>query len=213
MPDPFDLMTSVTLLGKLCDPQDPQNGEAWRRFLDRYQPLIHAHCRRLVPNRADAEDMTGDVLVKLARKMKDYRYDSERSFRGWLHTVVRHTIIDWWRRRRHEPHVLGVGAVEAWERLPHRADETDRLAEQLSPLLGRDLGLMRQAMALVRERIKPQRWRAFEETVLNDRAAPAVARDLGLKVGDVYVAKTQIAAMLRKQIAAMRGLAGCDAGV
>jgi RNA polymerase sigma-70 factor (ECF subfamily) len=204
MSDNNDPRTSVTLLGKLCDPGNPENAEAWRRFLDRYQPLIYAQCLRLLCNDADAEDVTGEVLLKLAREMKNYRYDPGQRFRGWLHTVVQHAIIDWWRRRKRQPHTVSEAAFQAQMSSEQiAACDSEGIVEQVSPLLARDLALVHRAMALVRQRVKPHRFRAFEETALNDRPAADVARELKLKVGDVYVAKTQIARILRKQIATL----------
>src|SRR4051794_39343496 len=107
MADPDDLRTSATLLGKLADPRDEQ---AWRRFLDQYRGLIAAWCARRGLVGQEAEDVTGTVLLKLARALPTYEYDRARgSFRGWLKTVVDNTVKDLLRTWSRRPGDRGSG--------------------------------------------------------------------------------------------------------
>lgn len=60
--------TSVTLLGRLR--QDPTDQATWAAFVARYGPKIYAWCRRQWNlQEVDAEDVTRNVLLILARKM------------------------------------------------------------------------------------------------------------------------------------------------
>ncbi len=43
---------------------------------------------------ADAEDVAQEILLKLARKLRDFSYNPESSFRGWLKTVAHHAWRD-----------------------------------------------------------------------------------------------------------------------
>ena len=76
-----DSGTRITLLGRLR--RDPGDQEAWGEFVEQYGPKVFAWCRRWGLQEADAQDVTQDVLLKLARKMKDFTYDPSRSFRAW----------------------------------------------------------------------------------------------------------------------------------
>jgi RNA polymerase sigma-70 factor (ECF subfamily) len=80
----------------------------------------------------------------------------------------------------------------------------DALTEELNPLLKQELALAQRAMAFVRGRVKPHRWQAFWETAVGERPAAEVARELGLTVNDVFVAKNHIGNMLRAQYAALK---------
>src|SRR5262249_22702039 len=84
--------TSATLLGRLQ--QVPADQAAWAQFTERYGRKIYAWCRRWNLQGADVEDLTQDVLLKLAEKMQTFVYDPAKSFRAWLKTVVRHAWSD-----------------------------------------------------------------------------------------------------------------------
>ena len=83
MPDrPTDSGTSTSLLVRLQ--QAPADQAAWAEFVRRYGTRIHGWCRRWGLQEADAQDVCQDVLVKLVRAMRAFRYDPAQSFRGWL---------------------------------------------------------------------------------------------------------------------------------
>ena len=68
----------------------PADQAAWAQFTDRHGRKIYGWCRQWNLGDADAEDVTQNVLLKLAEKMRMFDDDSSRSFRGWLKTVTRH---------------------------------------------------------------------------------------------------------------------------
>src|SRR5262245_7172400 len=89
--------TSLTLLGRLR--QAPFDEAAWSVFVARYGPKIYGWCRRWNLPEADAEDVTQNVLVTLARKMGTFEYDPSRSFRAWLKTLTQHAWSDYLAQR------------------------------------------------------------------------------------------------------------------
>src|SRR5436190_20066880 len=84
--------TRFSLLIKLRE--DPSDQAAWDGFVDRYGRHIYRWCRQWNLQDADAEDVAQDILLKLARKLRDFAYDPRSSFRGWLKTVAHHTWLD-----------------------------------------------------------------------------------------------------------------------
>src|SRR5262245_44229902 len=80
------LSTSVSLLERLRRPRD---AEAWARFVALYTPLLLAWAHRLGLQPADAADLVQDVLVLLFQKLPEFTYDPGKSFRHWLHVVLR----------------------------------------------------------------------------------------------------------------------------
>lgn len=218
MPSADDLSTSASLLAKLVD---PENREAWRRFLDRYQPFIYTHCKHHLRDHHAAEDMAATVLLKIARKMKTFRYDPNKSFRGWLRTVISRSVQDAWRRQQQEPQLV-VGGSDTERRLLEAVDPAsvgldaepliDAVTDAVSPRLERQLALAHQAMEQVRGRVKPHRWVAFWQTAVEGRPAKEVAQELRLSVNDVFVAKSHIGAMLRKRLAELEAEAAEEEG-
>src|SRR5437762_155337 len=85
--------TSASLLGRLGS--NPEDGAAWSEFVLRYGPKILQWCRGWRLQQADAEDVTQDVLLRVARQMQTFRYDPSRSFRAWLRTVAYRAWCDW----------------------------------------------------------------------------------------------------------------------
>ena len=189
--------TSPTLLGRLR--QDPNHQAAWGKFVERYGPKIYGWCRQRQLQDADAQDVTQDVLLRLARKLRAFVYDPTRSFRAWLRTLTQHAWSDFVSARRPD---LGSGSREAVEQLQEvaaRDDLVTRLEEQF------DQEVMEEAMARVQLRVAPHNWDAFRLTALEGQSGEAVAQQLGIKVTAVFKAKSRIQEMLREEIARLEG--------
>ncbi len=71
---------------------------AQREIVKRYQGPIFAYIYRWMHNRADAEDLTQDVFIKMFNKLETYSRQS--SFRAWLYRIARNRTIDHLRRKR-----------------------------------------------------------------------------------------------------------------
>jgi RNA polymerase sigma factor (sigma-70 family) len=192
--------TRVTLLARLR--QDPTDQAAWDVFVDRYGRHIYRWCRQWQLQDADAEDVTQDVLVKLARKLRDFVYEPSRSFRGWLKTVAHHAWRDFEDSRRHAQPAAGDSQVrEVMLTLEAREDLAQKLEEAF------DLELLEAAKARVRLRVEPHTWEAFRLLALEGVPATEVATRTHLQVAMVYVAKSKVQKMLREEIEKLeRGL-------
>src|SRR5579862_2099899 len=88
-----DSKTSASLLGRLG--ADPNDAGAWSDFVKRYGRKILLWCRAWNLQPADADDVTQNVLLRVARQMSTFRYDPKGSFRAWLKTVAHAAWCDW----------------------------------------------------------------------------------------------------------------------
>jgi RNA polymerase sigma-70 factor (ECF subfamily) len=180
--------TSVSLLDQLRLPSDQA---AWARFVHLYTPLLWQWAVRLGLQPADAADLVQDVFVVLIRKLPEFDCDRDRSFRGWLRTVLENKWRDHQRRRSaqvvdaHDP-VFNTLAVAA---------ETDAFdeAEYRRYLTGR-------ALHLIQSEFQPATWQAFWQVVVLDRPVADVAREVGLKPNAVYQAKFRVLRRLRDEL-------------
>jgi len=75
-------------------------------LLREHQPQIHAICRRITGNDADALDATQDALIAVVRGLG--RFDGRSRFSTWVYRVTTNTCLDELRRRRRRP-VVGLG--------------------------------------------------------------------------------------------------------
>ena len=192
--------TCVTLLARLR--QHPTDQAAWGVFVERYGRHIYRWCRQWKLQDADAEDVTQDILVKLAQKLRAFAYDPSRSFRGWLKTLAHHAwrdFVDSPRRAR-----ATAGDSQIWEllrTLEAREDLVQRLEEAF------DLELLEAANVRVRLRVAPHTWEAFRLVALEGMPVAEVAATVQMQVAMVYVAKSKVQKMLREEIQKLeRGL-------
>src|SRR6516164_1369001 len=117
--------TSGTLLRRVRSPLDQ---EAWNEFVELYGRKIYGWCRQWGLQEADAEDVTQDVLLRLASKLRAFAYDPSRSFRGWLRTLTHHAWSDFLQSRKLPGGGTGDNQVtQALERVEARDDLTRRL--------------------------------------------------------------------------------------
>jgi RNA polymerase sigma-70 factor (ECF subfamily) len=187
------LPTNPTLFDQLR--QDPTDQRAWGRFVDQYGPRIYYWCRQWRLQDADAEDVTQNVLAKLAEKMRFFQYDPARRFRGWLKTLAHHAWRDFLDSQRRSGQGSGSPALEAvLDGMAARADLVQRLEEAF------DHELLDQAIVRVRSRVRRHTWEAFRLTALEGLSGAEAAERLQMKVAHVFVAKSEVQKMLKEEV-------------
>jgi RNA polymerase sigma factor (sigma-70 family) len=191
--------TSASLLARLR--QAPADQAAWAEFVDRYGPKVYAWCRHWRLQEADAQDVTQDVLVRLAAKMRGFDYDPSRSFRAWLKTLTRHALSDFCDARGRAGAVGGSSVVV----LIHSAEAREDLVRQLDEEFDREL--LEEAVARVRVRVTPRTWRVFELTAREGRSGAEAAAELGMTVAAVFVARGRVQRLLQEEVRSLESLA------
>jgi RNA polymerase sigma-70 factor (ECF subfamily) len=195
--DPSAASTSATLLNRVRSPLDQ---EAWNEFVERYGRRIYGWCRQWGLQEADAEDVTQDVLLRLARKMRGFAYDPSRSFRGWLRTLTHHAWSDFLEGRKRPGAGSGDGEVaRALEQVEARDDLTRWLDEEFTR------ALFEEASARVRLRVAPHTWEAFRLTAVEGKSGAEVAALLGMQVATVFVARSKVQKMLQDEARRLDG--------
>jgi RNA polymerase sigma-70 factor (ECF subfamily) len=190
--------TSPTLLGRLA--RVPTDQAAWGEFAERYGVKIYGWCRGWHVQEADAEDVTQEVLAKLAQKMQTFAYDPARSFRAWLKTVVHHAWRDFvGSRQRRQTGSGDTGVLEMLQRIEARDDLVAELDEEFA----RDL--LDEAMVRVRARVQPHTWEAFRLLALEELSGAEVADRLGMKVATAFVARSKVQKMLEDEVRRLQG--------
>ena len=75
--------------------------QALEDLLRRHHDRLHALCRRLTGNDADALDATQEALIAVVRGLA--RFDERSTFKTWAYRVATNAALDELRRRRRRP--------------------------------------------------------------------------------------------------------------
>ena len=189
--------TPATRLSLLVRLRDARNDGAWSQFVEIYAPLVYGFARKHGLQDADAADLTQDVLQAVSGAIREFEYDPRRgSFRGWLFTVVRNKLRNFVAAQKRPGR--GTGDTDAQRRLqevPAREEEQAAWWDQEY-----EQRVFSWAAAQARERFQESTWQAFWQTAVEGKTGPEVARDLGLSVAAVYLAKGRVMARLKELI-------------
>lgn len=185
------LRTRASLLVRLQ--QSPDDTAAWGEFHSRYGPQVRDWCLRWGLQDADADDVTQTVLLRLSEKLREFRYDPTKRFRGWLRTITQNAWSDFHRDRNRHARATGDSAIVE---VLHQVEARDDLIERLLKTF--DHELLEQAYREVQARVEPRTWDAFYLTAVRGLRGAEAARQLGMNVGTVFVAKSKVQAMLQE---------------
>jgi RNA polymerase sigma factor (sigma-70 family) len=187
--------TKLSLILRLRDHRD---AVAWSEFVAVYEPVIHRLGRRHGLQEADARELVQEVLLAVARAVSRWEPNGRARFRAWLFRIVRNELLDHLSRRRRLTRGSGSSSVNA--RLHQLADPCGGLAEEIERQYRHEV--FGWAAARVRQQVHVRTWDAFWRTSVQDVPAGEVARDLGLSVGAVYIARSRVLARLRAEVQA-----------
>ncbi len=73
-----------------------------------------------------------------------------------------------------------------------------------------DLELLEKAKNNVRGRVESRTWSAYVETAEQFRSPAEVAKELGMKVGAVYQAKSHVLTLLKQEVAFLEHSSWCE---
>jgi RNA polymerase sigma-70 factor (ECF subfamily) len=193
MAEPQDqfLPTRRSLLTRLKSWDDQ---EGWREFFDTYWKLIYGVARKAGLTETEAQDVVQETVLSVARQMQGFRYDPAiGSFKSWLLLITR-------RRYRDAPQTRAVDESEELDRrMETVADPAVTALESIWEEEWRT-NLIDAAVGRVRRKVDPLQYQLFDCYVLKQWTPAEVTRALGVSVGQVYLAKHRVGALIRKEI-------------
>ncbi|NIV29817.1 MAG: sigma-70 family RNA polymerase sigma factor [Anaerolineae bacterium] len=83
--------------GRLIQRAKKGDPSAFAELYDRYQPAIYRYIFYRVGDVATAEDLTGEVFVRLVEKIDRFAYRG-RPLLAWLYTIARNLVMDYHRQ-------------------------------------------------------------------------------------------------------------------
>jgi RNA polymerase sigma-70 factor (ECF subfamily) len=107
---------------------------AFAEIYDRYQPAIYRYIFYRVSDSTTAEDLTGEVFVRVVEKIDRFAYRG-RPLLSWLYTIARNLVVDHHRQASVlvEDEQVAVDATDIEETLEHTLTQ-QRLAAAVSHL-------------------------------------------------------------------------------
>jgi RNA polymerase sigma-70 factor (ECF subfamily) len=189
--------TSPSLLDRLHRNADQQ---AWDRLAAVYSPLIRGWLRKHDIRQDDADDLVQEVLVVVVRRFPEFRHNTRTgAFRAWLRTITLNVCRDFWKANRIRP--TAPGGTDFGGYLDQLADDDNPLARQWDR--DHDVFVTKRLLEIIRPQFEPASWDAFRRVAIDGQPAAEVARELGLTVNAVFIAKSRILAKLREEAAGL----------
>ncbi|MFO0954355.1 MAG: sigma-70 family RNA polymerase sigma factor [Isosphaeraceae bacterium] len=185
--------------GLLLAARDPNDTRASGEFDRTYRPLVFAWCRGLGLARDDADELTNDVLLEVARRLRTFCYDPAQSFRGWLHTRTRQRVIDHYRRNGRRPAVEPLGPREDALAAPSPVVTDEDAPETPDPALEERLRHIRHVQDRVKRRVNESTWEVFWAVQVEGRPLSEAAQGLGLRYSNAFNACKRVLRMLRAE--------------
>lgn len=103
----------VTRKSLILRASDPEDHSAFEEFALYYDPFISVILHKMDIKSSDFSDLKQELLVKLWKKLKLFDIDHDKSsFRGWLRTVIRNSVFEYFRKKGRDKNVELTDSLE-----------------------------------------------------------------------------------------------------
>ena len=160
---------------------------AWAEFFRIYAPAVFRYALRRGLQTSDAEDMAQEVMIEIARGIKNFTYQPDKGrFRDWLGTIT-------WRRISRHLNCPKSRSPDSDESEISGLMDAEWIDEYQSAIL-------RIAIENIRSRYSDVTWQAFWDTWKQGEVASQVAFRLGIPIEVVYNSKSRILKHLELEV-------------
>jgi RNA polymerase sigma factor (sigma-70 family) len=195
------LATRRSLVDRLANWDDQKR---WQEFFDTYWKLIYSAARKSGLTEAEAQEVVQETVITVAKNIGKLKYDPAiGSFKGWLLQITRWRIADQFRKRQPGE---GKRARAADDRMTATIERIpDSRAVDLDALWEKEWqeNLFEAAIARVKKKVDPKQFQVFDCYVRKEWPAQKVAAQLRVNIGQVYLARHRVSALLKKEIKAL----------
>jgi RNA polymerase sigma-70 factor (ECF subfamily) len=84
--------------------------EAFNCLYGKYKSLVYGYLYKRVNKRTEVDEIFQDVFLRLHKSRS--RFKSKYPFEPWLFTVLRNSLIDYYRKKRREYHDVSLDGLE-----------------------------------------------------------------------------------------------------
>jgi RNA polymerase sigma-70 factor (ECF subfamily) len=165
---------------------------AWRRLATVYGPAVYRWARRAGLRGEDAADVTQEVFRVVATYSKRLQHGRPgNTFRGWLWTITRNKVRDFWRAHANHPAAIGGSDSQGMFLLVQNEESGSSSGPPADSLL-------RRATEIIRAEFEEGSWQAFWRVTIDGRSPADVAAELGVSANAVYLARSRILRRFRE---------------
>jgi RNA polymerase sigma factor (sigma-70 family) len=195
--DNFSIQTRPSLISRL---KQECNEDSWEEFFSLYSGLIYQLARRHELPDSEAEDVVQETMLKVIKAMKTFTYDPQQgSFKSWLMTITRRSIIDHFREQKQVEQARAVTEPVSTAEFEQQWDEDWQFV------------VADEALRRVRESVTPRLFQIFHTYVIQGRSATQTSRMLRVTLAGVYLAKFKVQRLLAREVKKLQAT-GLDRG-
>ena len=190
--------TRASLVVRLRSARDEA---AWAEFLEVYEPLILRLLRKHGLQDCDSRDVCQQVFEAVSHDIEQWKPDgAKESFRRWLFQIARNRVIKFLVKERRR--TVAQGGTDGQIQLAAQPDSHASLSAEFEREYRQQLLLC--AAQQIRGEFRESTWLAFWRTCIDGRSVAEVADELGMSVGNLYVARSRIIARLRVRVSELQ---------
>jgi RNA polymerase sigma factor (sigma-70 family) len=174
-------------------------------FYTQYRSELIAHANRIVKDKAKAEELTQEALVKFMLAAPELESDTHAL--SYLHRTIENLCIDLFRAENRRPNLVALDEVSA------EVESIWQVSGEHSQAISaaEDAAIIRQALSL----LSPAERAALVMWEIEGRSTAEIAKELGIKESAVRHTVSRARASLRKILAELiideaRGLTALD---
>lgn len=187
---PANPETRDSLILRLPTQSDAQ---AWREFIEIYEPLLFRFARRRGLQDADAREIAQNVFLSVAKAVERWQPNKEKGrFRAWLFCIARNQLINYVAKYDKQRGSGNSTQLKLLRELPEITPEIDEITKDYRK------EMFRLAAAQARESFQESSWSAFWKTAVLGESVEQVAKSLRLSTTAVYVARSRVTARIRE---------------
>ena len=198
--------TRRSLVDRLADRDDQRR---WQEFFDTYWKLIYSAARKSGLTDAEAQEVVQETVITVAKKSEIALRSGGRFVQGLAladHSLAYRRSIAKTRSRRKNQRGLSDDdrRTATIERVP------DSSVVDLDALWEKEWqeNLFAAAITRVKKKVDPKQFQIFDCYVRKEWPAQKVAEQLRVSVGQVYLARHRVSAILKKEVKALEKSSG-----
>lgn len=192
------LSTRRTLISRLKNLEDTGS---WKEYYDTYGPIIYRFSLKQGLTDYEAQEVVQETSIAVSRNIKNFQYvGGKGSFKAWLFNLIRWRVKDQWRKRKKIPLPIHqdtpTGGTSATNRIPDpKGDAWNTMWEEE---WCKDV--LEKALLRVKNRQDPKHYQIYHLYALEKLPAATVAEMFEVTCDQIYVIKTRISSILKKEI-------------